>query len=264
MSRFAPTSVLLADDHSMFRHALRRVLEAEPDLHPIAEADDGQEALAQMRIEPAELVIADAVMPVLNGIELIPKLLNEFPDTRVLILSGYAQASFVGRALECGASGFVTKSSPVGSLLEAIRHVVRGRTYLSPGVADVVVQSYVRGNGQRRAETNGHGERGLGGDHNGHASGHRGGTAVLPGQRAMQMVASHSTALAPKTLTSREREVLQMLAEGHPTKAIANKLCVSVKTVDTHRATLMRKLDLSGIAQLTKYAVREGITTLDY
>lgn len=270
MNRYGPSTILLADDHAMFRQALRNVIEGEPGLCLIGEAGNGREALERMREHPADLVVTDAVMPQLCGVELVSRLLEEFPDCRVLIVSGFEQVRYVGRALECGAAGFVAKGSGVGCLLEAIRTVLSGRTYLSPGVTDLIVQGHLhRGthagdddHGDGHHTLNGHGHGHGNGHTHGNGNGHGNGRGFHPRGRGRTPPLLDEDRL--ESLTPREREVLQLLSEGLASKEIAPRLCVSIKTVDTHRAALMRKLELRSIAHLTKYAVRTGVTTLDY
>lgn len=238
------TRILLADDHSLFRCGLRQLLSQEPQYEVVAEAEDGQEALDQLRRLDVDVVLSDVVMPVLNGIELARQVTAAYPRVRVVMVSGHLQAQQIDDALRAGAVGYVSKASAPNHLSEAIRAAIRGRSYLSPSVTDAMIHRYVRG-----------------GSGNGSHAATLVGEPTRNGQRDSGGLA---VALNGRTLTPREREVLQMLSEGHPSKSIASRLCVSVKTVDTHRAALMRKLDLPSIAHLTKYAVREGITTLEY
>lgn len=244
------TRIVLADDHNLFRSGLKQLLDHEPDLEVIGEASNGREALALVEQLRPNLLLIDVVMPELNGIDAVRSAVAHHPGTRALIISGYPHGRYVGDALEAGASGYVTKTAAMSEVLEAIRTVLAGRTWLSPSVADAVVTRYVRNHGYADHDGD-HGSHGNGsgnGNGNGNGNGHARG---------------HATAAA-RTLTAREREVLQLLTEGYASKQIAGHLKVSVKTVHTHRASAMRKLELQSLADLTKYAVREGITTLDY
>lgn len=210
--------VLIADDHRIFRQGLRSLLEKEPDLRVAAESDNGREAVATVEREAIDLAIMDISMPGLNGIEATRKLLAVRPSIRILGLSMHADRRFVSEMLKAGAVGFVSKDSAFEELVQAIRTVLSGKVYLSPAVAGVVIDDYIR-----RAE---------------------------PGERN-----------AFSALTVREREVLQLMAEGRNTKQIAMDLQVSIKTVETHRRQIMEKLDLYSVAELTRYAIREGLTT---
>lgn len=211
--------VLIADDHRMVRQGLRSLLEKEPDLRVAAEADNGRDAVAAVEKNSIDIALVDIAMPGLNGIEACRKLLAIDPTLRVVGLSMHTDRRFVSEMLKAGAVGFVSKDSAFEELVQAIRTVLAGKVYLSPAVAGVVVDEYLR-----RAE---------------------------PGDRT-----------AFSALTAREREVLQLMAEGRNTKQIAMDLGVSIKTVETHRRQIMEKLDLYSVAELTKYAIREGLTTL--
>lgn len=213
------TRIVIADDHSLFRQGLRALIEAQPGLCVVGEAEDGREALEVVAASHADLLVADLIMPELNGVEMTRLLLTTTTRTKVLIISGYSMNHLIRNALEAGALGFVPKTALFKELVDAIDTVMKGRIYLGPNVADMVIQQYVR----------------HGGD------GHKG----------------------PTKLTPREREVLRLISEGHRTKEIAAQLRVSIKTIGTYRVALQRKLSVHGVAELTKYALREGITALD-
>jgi DNA-binding NarL/FixJ family response regulator len=230
-------STLIADDHGLFRSGLKQALGCEMELDVVGEASTGREVLSLMPQLQPRLLLIDIVMPELNGIETIRQLAADYPGTCVLVISTYTAGRYVGEALEAGASGYVAKGASMSELNEAIRTVLNGDTWLSPSVAGAVVHRYVR-SGSGNGNGNGNGEKDGDGRHRHDA--------------------------ATSTLSPREREVLQMLAEGYAGKQIAAALNLSVKTVDTHRAVVMRKLKLQNLAHLTKYAIREGITTLDY
>lgn len=219
MNSLNSLNVLIADDHRMLRQGLRSLLEREPDLHVIAESDNGREAISVAESEQVDLAIMDISMPGLNGIEASRKLLSINPAMRVIGLSMHTDRRYVSEMLNAGAVGFVSKDAAFEELVQAIRTVLSGKVYLSPAVAGVVVDAYLR-----RTE------------------------------------AADKTVFS--ALTAREREVLQLMAEGRNTKQIAMDLHVSIKTVETHRRQIMDKLDLYSVAELTKYAIREGLTTL--
>ncbi|HZN68989.1 MAG TPA: response regulator transcription factor [Tepidisphaeraceae bacterium] len=238
--------ILLADDHRIVREGLKSLIEAQPDLEVVGEAADGREAVAKCREAKADVVVMDVAMPQLNGIEATRQIAGDGPGTKVVALSMHADRRFVSEALKAGTSGYVLKDGAFDELIDAIRTVVSDRVYLSPRVAGVVVEDYVR---RLPARTSGKGS----GNGNGAA-----GPEAAPAGAAAQVPAS-----AFDRLTPREREVLQLMAEGFATKEVAHRLHVSVKTVETHRRQLMEKLDLHSVAELTKYAIREGLTTLD-
>jgi DNA-binding NarL/FixJ family response regulator len=233
--------VLLADDHRIVREGLRSLLETQPDLQVIAEASDGRQAVEMARDLSPDVVVMDVAMPQLNGIEATRQLAGEDRGMKIVALSMHSDRRFVSEALKAGASGYVLKDGAFEELISAIRSVVADRVYLSPRVAGVVVDDYVR-----RLPARGAGTAGSSG-----ANAHAESPAYTPARTAFD------------ALTPREREVLQLMAEGYATKEVAHRLHVSVKTVETHRRQIMEKLDLHSVAELTKYAIREGLTTLD-
>ncbi len=211
--------VLIADDHQIVRQGLRTLLEKEPDLEVVAEAENGRSTVRLVREKHPEVVIMDVAMPDLNGIEATRQIISEMPKVKVIALSMYADRRFVSNMLKAGASGYLLKDCASEELVRAIRVVLAHKTFLSPGVADIVVKDYVQ-------------------------------TPMGPEASVFNV------------LSNREREVLQLMAEGKSTNQIAELLHVSVKTVETHRQQMMQKLKMHSVAELTKYAIREGLTTL--
>ncbi len=211
--------VLIADDHQIVRQGLRTLLEREPDLEVVAEAENGRSTVRLVRERHPEVVIMDVAMPDLNGIEATRQIISEMPKVKVIALSMYADRRFVSNMLKAGASGYLLKDCASEELVRAIRVVLAHKTFLSPGVADIVVKDYVQ-------------------------------TPLGPEASVFNI------------LSNREREVLQLMAEGKSTNQIAELLHVSVKTVETHRQQMMQKLKMHSVAELTKYAIREGLTTL--
>jgi DNA-binding NarL/FixJ family response regulator len=212
--------ILLADDHKIMRDGLKALLEKQPGMRVVAEAESGIETLRLARECRPDVVIMDIAMPDMNGIEAARQLQAEGSNTKVVALSMHADRRFVSEVLKAGASGYVLKQSAFEDLVQAIRAVLTGRTFLSADILDTLVRDYV---GQLK----------------------------------------QSEFLAYAQLSDRERQVLQLLAEGNSTKEIAAKLCVSVKTVESHRQNLMHKLDIHNLAGLTKFAIREGLTSLE-
>ncbi len=210
--------ILLADDHKIVRDGLRALIEGQPGMEVAGEAENGRAAVRLARDLSPDAVVMDVAMPDLNGIEATRQIVAEGAGARVIALSMHSDRRFVAEMLKAGASGYLLKDCAFEELTQAIQVVMGGQTYLSPGIASVVVEDYVR---------------------------HAGEGADAVG------------------LTAREREVLQLLAEGRSTKQIASRLHVSAKTVETHRQRLMEKLNLHSIADLTKYAVRAGLTSLE-
>jgi DNA-binding NarL/FixJ family response regulator len=210
------------------REGLRSLLQDQPDLEVVGEAADGRQALELAAEHDPDVVVMDVAMPQLNGIEATRRLMSDSPGTKVVALSMHSDRRYVAEALKAGAAGYLLKDGAFDELVSAIRAVVANKVYLSPRVAGVVVDDYVRRlpDGDGAAEPRG-----------------------APG--------------AFQKLTPREREVLQLMAEGFSTKEIAARLHVSVKTVETHRRQLMEKLQLYSVAEVTKYAIREGLTSLE-
>jgi DNA-binding NarL/FixJ family response regulator len=228
--------VLLADDHRIVREGLRSLLEAQDDMQVVGEADNGRLALEMAAEHEPDVVVMDVAMPQLNGIEATRRLMNDQPDTKVVALSMHSDRRYVSEALKAGAAAYLLKDGAFDELVSAIRAVVANKVYLSPRVAGVVVDDYVRRLPGDRSDGRGNGG-------------------------ASEAGGDFSNAF--QKLTAREREVLQLMAEGFATKEIATRLHVSVKTVETHRRQLMEKLQLYSVAEVTKYAIREGLTSLE-
>jgi two-component system response regulator NreC len=214
------TKILIADDHQIVRQGLRFLLEKESDLKVVAEAENGRTTVRLARELNPGLIIMDVAMPDLNGIEATRQIIAELPGTKVIALSMYADRRFVVNMLKAGASGYLLKDCAFEELIRAIRVVLAHKTYLSPGVTDILVKD-------------------------------------------CQMGIPMNEISAFALLTPREREVLQLMSEGNSTAKIADQLHVSIKTVESHRQQLMQKLNLRSVAELTKYAIREGLTSLE-
>jgi DNA-binding NarL/FixJ family response regulator len=214
MKRDGPVRVLLADDHTLVRAGVRRILEAEPGITVVAEVADGGAALAELGRQEVDVLILDLSMPGMDGFEVLRRRMEISPDTKVLVLSMHADPEYVARAIREGADGYLLKDSAVQDLAAAIEAVLSGRAYHSPQVQRSLSEM-VRGR--------------TGGDE------------------------------ATADLTDREREVLRLIAEGHSTKEVASRLDIGTRTVETHRANLMRKLGVHSVAQLVRIAIREGL-----
>jgi DNA-binding NarL/FixJ family response regulator len=208
--------VFLVDDHRMMRDGLRAILDKSGH-QTVGEAGSGREALTLAQQADPQVVIMDISMPGLNGVDATQRLLAELPRVKVIALSMSADRRYVLAMFAAGARGYLLKNSAADELLQAIRTVMDGLTYVSPSIAATVVDS----------------------------------SLVAASSRANQR------------LSVREREVLQLIAEGLSSKAIATQLTVAVSTVDTHRRQIMEKLNLHTVAQLTKYAIREGLTSIE-
>lgn len=214
------TRILLAEDHKIVRDGLRTLIDSEPGMEVIAEAEDGRSAVRLAQELSPDVIIMDIAMPDMNGIDATRVIIHENPKVKVIALSMYSDRRFVSGMLEAGASGYLLKDCAFEELVRAIRSVMSNQTYLSPKIAGIVVNRYI-GKSPR----------------------------------------TESSVFT--NLTQREREVLQVLAEGMTTKEIAYHLNVSVKTVETHRRNIMEKLNIHSISELVKYAIREGLTSLE-
>lgn len=189
----------------------------------VGEAADGRQGLRLAEELAPDVVLMDISMPELNGIDATRALVGRCPGVKVLGLSMSAEPRYVRALLAAGASGYVLKSSAAKDLIEALHTVAAGAEYVSPDVAR-----------ERAAE---------------------------PGAGVAPSAPPSSRAVRP--LSGREREVLQLLAEGHSSKEIALRLCVATTTIESHRRQIMDKLNIRTIAELTKYAIREGLTSVD-
>jgi two-component system, NarL family, response regulator NreC len=211
--------IILADDHKIIREGLHALLEKNPSMEVVAEAQDGLTTIRLAKKLLPDIVIMDIGMPDMNGIDATRQIISETKGIRVIALSMHSDRRFVLQMLKAGASGYLLKDSAFEELELAIQTVMSSQPYLSPKITDVVIKEYI---------------------HN------------IPANEATVFTA----------LTAREREVLQLLAEGKTTKQIAVYLNISIKTIETHRQQVMEKLNMHSIAELTKYAIREGLTSL--
>jgi DNA-binding NarL/FixJ family response regulator len=209
--------IIIADDHGVVAEGLKHVVEAQPDMQVVSLAVDGREAVRQARDLQPDVVLMDLSMPELNGADATRAILERDPKCRVIVLSMYSEREYVRRALKAGAAGYVVKRSAAKEVVDAIRAVHAGQRYLSPRVADVVLDDYA-------------------------------------GDGADDLLAK---------LSQREREVLQLLAEGHTGAQIAERLSLSQKTVETYRARLVEKLGIRDVAGLVRFAIQRGIVSLD-
>jgi DNA-binding NarL/FixJ family response regulator len=209
--------ILLADDHTVVRQGLRKVLEEQPDWEVVAEAGDGREAIRQAEHLKPDVAILDVAMPLLNGIEATRQITKRLPHVRVLILTMHADEAYVTQILKAGASGYLLKDSADVDLVQAVAEVARGKSFFSPSIARLMLDEYVRPRGEREVTDR------------------------------------------YEALSTREREIFQLIAEGKTNKEIAALLSVSPSTVETHRAHIMEKLDLHSAAEIVLYAVRRGV-----
>ena len=212
-------SIILADDHKLFREGLLTILNSELGFQVIAQADNGREVVKLARKHQADVIVMDIAMPELNGIEATRQVLQENPDMKVIALSMHSDRHFVTGMLKAGAKGYLLKDCAGSELIRAIREVLQDRYYISEEISTAVLNDYV---------------------------------GKLVGEED-----------EGSELSGREREVLQLIAEGKATQEIADTLFISIKTVEAHRAKIKAKLKLNSIPELTKYAIREGLTSLE-
>jgi two-component system, NarL family, response regulator NreC len=212
------TKVLLADDHAILREGLRMVLDAQPQIAVVGEAEDGRQAVEMSEQLRPDVVVMDIAMPNLNGLEATRQIKRRFPEIRVVILTMHENHQYLMQIVKAGATGAVLKRSAGTELLTAIRAASHGESYFSPSIAKMMLEDY-----------------------------------------RVRLDRDHVD--DPEVLTEREREVLQLVAEGRSNQEIADALVVSIKTVQTHRAHIMEKLDMHDRTELVKYAIRTGMVT---
>jgi len=212
--------VLLADDHAIVRQGLCNSIQREKDMEVVGQAKDGFSTIRLVKKLAPDVVIMDISMPDVNGIDATREITHDFPQVKVIALSMHSAKKFVREMFKAGASGYLLKDCEFDELADAIRTVMSGKSYLTPEITDVVVDSYVR-------------------------------------------TSTEDESSVFTTLSKRERQVLQLLAEGKNTKQIGLKLHISPKTVEAHRLRVMEKLKIDNVAQLTKYAIQEGLTSAE-
>jgi two-component system, NarL family, response regulator NreC len=215
-----PTTIALAEDHQLVREGLRAILSAEPDLTVIGETGNGLEAVQLAERFQPDVLVLDVMMPGLNGLAAVREVLRCSPQTRVVMLSMYANEAYVLEAFHSGASGYVLKDSTADDLVTAVRRAAAGERFLSPPLSQRGLEEY-----QRR---------------------------IKDGCKDPY-----------ETLTAREREVFQLVSEGWTSAQIAQRLSIGLRTVETHRANLMKKLGLRTPSDLVRYAIGRGILPLD-
>jgi DNA-binding NarL/FixJ family response regulator len=215
------TTIILADDHELVRKSIAALLRDETDFEVVAECSNGREMLELVaRVRPA-VAIVDVAMPEMNGVEATRRIRESSPQTRVIVLSNYADETYVRETLKAGAVGYIVKSGAAQDLIQAVRQGTRARVYLSEAVSAIATS--------RRAP-------------DGHTGIDGGGS---------------------RPLSTREREVLQLIAEGHTSKEVAALLGISATTVKSHRNHIMEKLDIHDKAGLTRYAIRIGLIRIE-
>jgi len=209
--------IVIVEDYTILREGLRALISSHSDFEVAGEAKDGQDAIRCVEEFSPDLVLMDLSMPLMNGLDAIHEVKRRAPETKVLALTVHKAEEYIFAALEAGADGYVLKDANHAELMMAIETVLSGKSYLSPGISEKVIQGYLQGKKSTKPSS------------------------------------------SWQTLTPRERQILKLIAEGHKNKEIADYLCVSVKTVEKHRANLMQKLDLHNASALTALAMEKGL-----
>ena len=213
----AKSRIVIAEDHTIIREGLRSLLSSDPDFEIIGEAENGLQAMQYVETLRPDLVLMDISMPQMDGLEAIRRIREHSPDTKILVLTVHKNEEYILATLQAGADGYALKYVSHAELVSAIKTVLRGETYLSPAVSQVVLGGY------------------------------------LAGKKAIKRRSSMDS------LTPREKEILQLVADGYKNREIAERLYISVKTAETHRSNLMKKLDLHSAAALTAFAIENRI-----
>lgn len=207
--------VFVADDHAVLRDGLKALVNGQPDMEIVGEADNGRVTVERAKELMPEILLMDISMPELNGVAAAELIRQECPSIKILVLTAYKDKGYLDRFLKAGAAGYVLKLSAADELIGAIRQVAAGGIYLDPQMADRITDGYVR-------------------------------SQFLKGE------------VRQRELTPREEELLRLIAQGYSNKEISGELKISVKTVESHKANLMQKLELRTRTEIVRYAVRRG------
>jgi len=211
--------VVIAEDYTILREGLKALLSSNPDFEIVGEAADGHEAIQCVERLKPELVLMDLSMPRMNGMDAIREIKRRSPATKILVLTVHKTEEYILATLKAGADGYALKDSTQAELMMAIKSVLSGKHFISPGISEKVIGGY------------------------------------LDGRKILK------TRTSWDTLTHREKEILKLIAEGYKNKKISDLLCISVKTVEKHRANLMQKLDLHSTSALTTLALEKGLVS---
>ncbi len=215
--------ILIADDHSILREGLKSLISMDPEFEVVGEAIDGQEAVSMAGSLKPDVILMDIAMPVMNGMEATKKIKERYPLVKILILSQYDSQEYLFNVLQAGASGYVLKRNASSELFWAIKSVHEGLAYLTPAMAALLIKNRFKEKEQTIKDQ-------------------------IPDEKEL--------------FTPREQEVLKLVAEGSTNQEIAEKLVISLKTVQTHRAHIMEKLKLHDRTELVKYALAKGIISI--
>jgi len=217
-----PIKIVLADDHTIVRQGMAKLLDEQPDLQVVGEATNGQ-AVIDMAIElQPDIIVMDIAMPRLNGIEAAKRVRKALPKCKIIILSMYSHEHYIHQLMETGISGYLLKDSSGQDIIKAIRAALKNKTSMSPVISQKVEDAY------------------------------------LSPQKKMTRERRY------ESLSNREREIFQLIAEGYATKKISEMLYISTSTVKTHRAKIMEKLSLTSPVELSKFAIKLGLVDPDF
>ncbi len=220
--------LVLADDHQIVRNGIKQMLESEGYLKVIGEASDGEEAVRVVQETQPDVVIMDISMPNMTGIEATQELVKQNPDARVLILSMFDREEYVLNAVEYGAYGYILKDTDKGRFIKAIKKVYEGEKYFSSEVANVIVNQYLH-------------------------------TVKPPKQAPSKSKVAKEKVPAKYEITKREKQILGMIVNGKNNKLIAEELGISIRTIETHRLHIMKKVKVNNVADLVRLALQERL-----
>jgi two-component system, NarL family, response regulator DegU len=220
------TSIIIIDDHQLFREGVKRILDFESSFDVVAEGDDGSEAMDLVETHKPDVVIMDINMPNMNGVEATKMLVNRYPETKVIILSIHDEENYVQHALKTGAQGYLLKEMDADALIDAVRVVAEGGSYLHPKVTHNLVKEYRRLAAEEGAD--------------------RDSVHTIEIRRPLHL------------LTRRECEVLQLLADGKSNRAIGETLYISEKTVKNHVSNILQKMNVNDRTQAVVLAIKNG------
>jgi DNA-binding NarL/FixJ family response regulator len=209
--------MLIVEDHQLLREGLKTMISAFENIEIVGEADDGLDAIRKVRKIQPDIILLDLSMPKMDGISIMKEVKSQFPDIKILVLTIHEVDHYVLEAFDSGADGYCIKNASRKELELAIKSVINGQRYVSPGITSKILEGYIEGHKKLKEKS------------------------------------------TWDTVTQREREILKLIAEGYLNKEIAEFLNISVKTVEKHRANIMKKLNLHNVASLTAYAIERGL-----